>query len=279
MSEIIISLTTTSFRIHTLYLTIKSLIKQNTHYNYSIRIYISKEEYLLDEGITKVPNNLLNVINKNKNKKIEIYETPNIGSFRKLLPLLKEKKKEDCIIITVDDDKIYKDNLVNTLVNNFLRYNGKHIIAHRASLKINKYLIKYYIDSIESIDSKILSIIENNLNNKKISQNICNKLGSQYEFIRYLTFFEGNDGVLYHTKFFDNRVFNINLIENYARTHDDFWFKICSLLNNIGTICISSFENRSGSQIKSLQKISLSNKLNKGTYKNDLNYLCQHILI
>ena len=73
-----------------------------------ICLYLSEEPYLLDDGFKdkKITNSeLLKYINDNSI--IDIKWVKNIGPYRKLLPLLKDKWDEDCIIITIDDDTIY----------------------------------------------------------------------------------------------------------------------------------------------------------------------------
>ena len=50
-------------------------------------------------------------------------------SYRKLLPLLKDKWNEDCIIITIDDDTIYDTNLIENLVNDY--HTNKCVIGNR----------------------------------------------------------------------------------------------------------------------------------------------------
>ena len=46
----------------------------------------------------------------------------NTGPYRKLLPLLKDKWDEDCIIITLDDDVIYYTKLIKNLVNDYNKH-------------------------------------------------------------------------------------------------------------------------------------------------------------
>ena len=61
-------------------------------------IYLSEEPYLLDKGFKDriLNKNLEDFINKNN--LFEIRWCKNTGPYRKLLPLLKEKYQEDCLI-------------------------------------------------------------------------------------------------------------------------------------------------------------------------------------
>ena len=266
MSEIIISLTTISKRINTVYLTIQSLIEQNCTLNYKIRLYISKNPYLLDDGIKKIPYNLKKL--QQKYKKFTIHYCNNIGSYRKLIPLLIEKKNRDCLIITTDDDKIYKKNFLNRLVKAYFDNDKKYIIAYRGFLKTNKYLR----DMTNLNENNEVNNIINKYHNKsnKILQDLVYHLQTKYPIINKLTFFVGNDGVLYHTRFFSPITCNLNLIKKIGNYHDDFWFKLNTLMNNIGVICINPFEVRSSHQIENTHKSGLHENFNKGSYQIQL---------
>ena len=66
---------------------------------------------MLDIGFKKkklTNKNLIKIVNSNK-ELFEIVWVENTGSFRKLLPLLKRKWDEDCLIITIDDDHYYRN--------------------------------------------------------------------------------------------------------------------------------------------------------------------------
>ena len=86
-------------------------------------IYLSETPYLLDKGFKdKVIHPLLqNLINKNA-ELFEVRWCKNIGPYRKLLPLLKSKWDEDCLILTIDDDICYHPNLIHQLVSDYNKY-------------------------------------------------------------------------------------------------------------------------------------------------------------
>ena len=63
------------------------------------------------------------------NSLIDVRWVKNIGSFRKLLPLLKEKWEKDCFIITIDDDTLYHEDLIFNLLNDYNKY--KCVIGYR----------------------------------------------------------------------------------------------------------------------------------------------------
>lgn len=102
--------------------TLQSIMKQ-TRLPDKICLYLSEEPYILDDGFKdkKITNSkLLKYINDNSI--IDIKWVKNIGSYRKLLPLLKDKLDEDCIIITIDDDTIYDTHLIENLVNDYHKH-------------------------------------------------------------------------------------------------------------------------------------------------------------
>ena len=103
--------------------TLKTLKNQSLQPD-KIFLYLSEEPYILDDGFKnkKITNSDLQMFIKN-NEIFNVKWVKNIGSYRKLLPLLKEKWEEDCIIITVDDDACYDFHLIENLVNDYNKYN------------------------------------------------------------------------------------------------------------------------------------------------------------
>ena len=93
---IYISLTSIYKNQNILLLTLKSLINQSLKPT-QIYLYLSQFPFLLDSGFPNriiTDNALQKFINLNKNN-ITIKWVNNIGSYRKLIPLLKEKWQED----------------------------------------------------------------------------------------------------------------------------------------------------------------------------------------
>lgn len=260
MLNVLVSLTTTSMRINKINKTILSLMSQS-YPIHSINLYISKTPYLIDKGIQSIPNNLQLLMSVDKRFKIFFVE--NLGSYRKLLPILKTNWNKDCLILTVDDDKIYSFDMVEKMINKYIETNGKFIIANRAFIKMNSIIKNICIDMLD-IEPSLCDKLTNH--SKKDSQNLAYELGKEFDFISILTFFEGNDGVLYHPKFFSPTVYNWKLINKIALTHDDFWFKICALINGIGVICINDFNSRNSKQIKGTNISALHFNINKGSY-------------
>jgi hypothetical protein len=70
-----------------------------------IYLFVSKEPYMLDKGIhpSAVPLELQYLAASTSI--LSIVYTENIGPHRKLLPMLRRFWKDDCVIVTFDDDK------------------------------------------------------------------------------------------------------------------------------------------------------------------------------
>ena len=269
MIPVYVSLTTIHDRISAVHETILSILAQDYPVE-GIHLYISKEPYLIDKGITEIPTDLQLV--QDIDSRLHIHFTENIGPYRKLLPLLREKWKTDCLILTVDDDKIYDKDLISTMVNQYIETNGQYVIANRAYIKWNETLRKLCHNSC-GVPNKVCDYIEHILDSKREGQSLAYILGEQYDFISATTFFEGNDGVLYHPKFFTPLVFEWPLIKKYAHTHDDFWFKLCSLINGYGVKCSRPYFLRPTNQLDNTKSSALHFNVNVGSYEKKLRKL------
>ncbi|MFD2837439.1 hypothetical protein ACFS3C_15390 [Azotobacter vinelandii] len=73
-----------------------------------IVIWVSKEAYLIDQGIDREPR-WVRDLNKLRNI-IEFRWTANTGPYRKLFPAL-DAATDDQIIVYADDDAIYREKL------------------------------------------------------------------------------------------------------------------------------------------------------------------------
>jgi len=97
------TMTTTHFRINQVHSTVRTIFKSAVIPDH-LYIFISKDPFLLDKGIPPetIPEQLKQVIKEGY--PVSVIYTKNIGPHRKLLPLLANKYKEDCIIVTFDDE-------------------------------------------------------------------------------------------------------------------------------------------------------------------------------
>jgi hypothetical protein len=183
----------------------QSIIKQTIKPD-KIFLYLSEEPYILDIGFKdkKITNsNLLNFIYDNSI--INIKWVKNTGSYRKLLPLLKDKWDEDCIIITIDDDTIYDKNLIKNLINDY--YKNKCVVCYRGFTPLFDKIQNY--NYLKRDNLKSLSLYN---------------------------FSTGKGGILYKPEFFHktkNLIFNDEIYLNTCDKQDDIWFYIVRLLNNV----------------------------------------------
>lgn len=186
-----------------LYKTLLSLKNQTIRPN-KIYVYLSREPYLLDDGFKNgITDELL--FNELRNPIYQVVWTKNEGSYRKLLPILRQKWAENCVIITVDDDVMYTEGLVEELYYDFLDKGCS--IGYRGF-----------------ISDKPVTQYKNSLSRKKISEGLYN-------------FATGKGAILYHPSFFhktSKEIFdsNIYLSDNF-KTKDDIWFYIMRIKNNI----------------------------------------------
>lgn len=263
MTKVYISLTSTSERVKLVHNTILSLMSQTYPFT-QITLYLSHEPYLLDNGLSDAPIELS--LLSDINPKFQIEFTENTGPYRKLLPMLQRHWEDDCLLVTVDDDKIYREDLVERLVEKYYQRNGEAVIANRASIRWNRVLSKY-CERRYKIPKKVRRYLESNVSgNKRHSHSLAYILGNRWKFIEDITFPEGNDGVLYHPKFFTPIVFQWPLIRKLAKTHDDFWFKVCTMINGYGVSCINPYHQRPTSQLDGTITSALHFNLNRGSY-------------
>ena len=214
--NIYISLTSIYQKQKLLLNTLNSIKTQNLLPN-KCYIFLSEKPYLLDKGFKDkiLQDNLQNFIDKNS-ELFEIRWCENIGPYRKLLPLLKEKWNEDCLILTIDDDIIYHPNLINQSVSDYNKY--KCCIAYRGFTPI-----------IENIDFKNLSYVKGN---KQILKHLYNFANSGVGTVNHPSFYHKTRDV----------IFNLEYITDCCKTSDDIWYYLCRILNNIETVLDLKYE-------------------------------------
>lgn len=169
-------------------------------------IYLSEEPYLLDHGFKNknISSELQSYVDNHNI--FEIRWCKNIGPYRKLLPLLKEKFNDDCLIITMDDDIIYHPELVDNLVNDYNK--------HRCCINYRGFTMKFK-KSIMEINYKNRSILKKN--------NLYN-------------FSTNGAGTIFHPSFFyktGDLIFNEKIFKECCPTGDDIWYNFCRISNNI----------------------------------------------
>ncbi|MEY4985029.1 MAG: hypothetical protein RIR62_3295, partial [Pseudomonadota bacterium] len=78
-----------------------------------VLIHLSREGYLLDEGVHEVPPDLAGLVAAGR---VELRWVANTGPYRKILPWLAEHRGTDRWVVTADDDTIYPQGWLARLV-------------------------------------------------------------------------------------------------------------------------------------------------------------------
>lgn len=185
--------------------TLQSIMKQ-TRLPDKIFLYLSEDPSFFDNGFKdkKITNkDLLKLINNNHI--VNINWGKDIGPYGKLLPLLKDKWDEDCIIITIDDDTVYHTNLIENLINDYNEQ--KCVICYRGFTPS--------FDKLENFDY------------------------SKRDKLQHLSLYNfptGKGGILYKPQFFHKThdlIFNDKIYLDTCPKGDDIWFYLVRLLNNV----------------------------------------------
>ncbi|MEZ8911521.1 glycosyl transferase [Vibrio cyclitrophicus] len=233
--DLVCSLTTYGNRVHDVHYVIKSLLCQ-TVLPSKIVLWLSDSEYTAQN----IPISL-----KNLQREIDIFDIEfceDIKSYKKLIPSL--KKFPDSLVVTVDDDIIYPDDLLENLIEEHVSA-PKDIICTRAhKIVVKNGTLQPY--------------------NKWEYETGC-------KFSSHLIFPTSGAGTLFPPGSLHEDIFDSSLFSSLCPTADDVWFKFMALKN--GTNCRPIRDTRDWSsrfiEIKSHQEHALS-ITNVGLSKNDL---------
>ncbi len=194
-AKIIVSLTTYGQRLYSVYLTIESLMRQTMKPN---KIILWLSEDLKDVELPQA-------LQKQQLRGLEIGYCKDIRSYKKLIPTL--RCFPDDIIITADDDLIYKIDMVEKLVTAYLKEPSLIYFnrGHRIKLKLNgrpdKYLKWYWRIQDENVSP--------------------------------LNFPTTGGGTLFPPHCFNEEVFNERVFMDICSYADDIWFKAMALYNGV----------------------------------------------
>jgi len=177
-------------------------------------IYLSEEPYLLDKGFKdrKLCDDINNFINKNP--LFKIIWCKNIGPYRKLLYLLKEKWNEDCLILTMDDDINYHPDLIRNYIIDYDKY--KCCISYRG--------FSHHFSKSDFSDFNYEKRLK-----YTVFKNIYNFANSGVGTVTHPTFFHKTQDL----------IFDLKLIDELCKTTDDIWYYFCRIANNIETVIIN----------------------------------------
>ncbi len=199
-SDVIVSLTTYPARINTVWVTIASLLKQ-TYKPAKVVLYLSNEQF--PNGELDLPT----ILKKLKKRGLEIaFVEDDLKPHKKYYYALNEYK--DKSVITADDDIFYPENHIESLVD--------------ASKK--------FPDAVICARSHDIEFMEDN-DNEFLNYNSWKEHLTTHPTLAMMPV--GCNGVLYKRKFFDEELFDINVIKEYSLYTDDLWLKVMELKNNI----------------------------------------------
>lgn len=204
---VLVSLTSVSFRIARIESALLTIL-HGTVRPTAMYLFVSKEPHLLDEGITQLPQYLLEMVAA---QVLHIVFTDNMGPHRKLLPLLRRFYERDVLIANIDDDMVYlpSSSLLYNLLRTYQQSNGTAVVALR-SRRIG------------------LCIPPPHSTTRYFTWSVLYSPGR----IEMLTLPTGTGGVLYRPRFFHPVVFNRRLL-NITSTADDIMFRLSCLARHV----------------------------------------------
>jgi hypothetical protein len=191
--DVIVSLTTYGKRLYEVYLSIESIMQGSMKPN---RIILWLAEELQGQ---ELPITLL----RQQRRGLDIRYCNDIKSYKKLIPTL--KAFPNACIITVDDDFIYKYDLVERLVSSYKK-EPEYIHANI----INRIVLG---------------------NNGKPTSYLKWERDCIAEDANILNFFIGFGGILYPPGSLSSEVLNESVFSDICQTADDVWLNAMALLN------------------------------------------------
>ncbi|WP_166638703.1 glycosyltransferase [Paraglaciecola marina] len=238
MSNLIISLTTIHSRIDKIHHVIESLLVQESPIPFKVCLFLSHEPYLLDEGVAAIPEELQQLCNENK-EQLEIIYTKNIGPYRKFLPILKRYFADEIeltYLVTVDDDTVYPQHWLSTLVEACEQQ--KCVVAYRGrKISCDENAIHRYKKWTHSDDSVLIPDL-------KI-------VGT------------GKDGIIYKPEYFHPDVIDIENALKVCNHADDLWLKMHTTVNGVPSVLLSESLSSAFQDLGEEDENTLYRKINK----------------
>lgn len=195
LPPITVSLTTIASRLGKVSRTLRSLLAQD-YPRIVVRLYLSREPFLLDEGVPGALPAEISALAES-DPRLEVRFTPNIGSYRKILPLLAEMNGTRALVVTADDDTVYPSDWLTGLYQAYQHY--RCVVCYRGHQmkRSGRAFTKYRRWMVAGI-------------------------ARNPDLYNLPT---GKDGVLYETTFFHPKVLNHVRALQIAPTADDLWLK------------------------------------------------------
>lgn len=238
-ARVIVSLTSIKSREAALQETLASLIAQDIPSHYEIRVHLSQEPYLMDEGFAGEPAWVGELATRNPQCSLSVHFVRNTGPYRKLLPVLEEfiDSPMNAVIVTCDDDTYYESSWLRT-------------ILHHHSLTGSIVAYRGHTACLHSVDNSLSSYADWQKNPHKCHFSLANLP-------------TGKDGVVYRPYYFDRSVLDVKTAIRLAPTADDLWFRWHSLMRGVPCYLISLNQNVLPTVPSSDSEVSLWEQYNK----------------
>jgi len=193
-TELIVSFTSYSKRIHDVHLVVESIAEQALKANRLI-LWLDEDEFTLET----IPL----VLHRQIKRGLEVRFCPNYKSYKKIIPTL--EVFPDANIITIDDDILYPYDMIEILIREH-KQDSTCILgfrAHKVKMESNGALKPYVEWEYETYD--------NNSGN--------------------LIFLTSGAGTFFPKACFDDEVLNSNVFMSICPSADDVWLKAMALLS------------------------------------------------
>lgn len=190
--------------------TLRSIEKQSMKPE-RLFVFLSTEPYLLDQGFKEGSESIqaeLSQFLKDQQSWITLEFVPNTGPYRKLLPLIERYAlEENVLVVTIDDDTIYPPDLLQNMMNDFVRNDCNCCVSYRGFTMVGDWANLSY-------ENRAPKLTEKSVKN----------------------FATGKGGVLYPVGLFRPRLVDFLKREWYQTlcpTGDDIWFNLNRMALNI----------------------------------------------
>lgn len=197
--KLIVSFTTIPSRLDTIWITIESLFRQSYQADRIILWVADEIDY----------HDICKRLAPQIERGLEIRQCSNLGPHKKYFYVFQEFP--DDLVVTVDDDVIYSEKMLEGLVKNYVKKPNRVYCyrSHRIQFKRNGTIMPY---------ARWLGYDERNL------KSVCESK---------LNFFTGAGGVLYPAHLMPKELFDADLITQCCWKADDVWLNMHMLKHNI----------------------------------------------
>ncbi len=232
--KLIVSLTSYPARIHTVGTVVEDLQKQTRKAD-EILLWLAKEQF--PNGEADLPNYLRNEMEKGW---VTVRWCDDLKSHKKYFYALQEF--QDDLVVTVDDDLLYPEHMLENLYQSYLRYpNAVSTVRAHLMIFTEEGKLMPYRDWIQETD---VCLLEPSMQ----------------------LFATGGAGTLYPGGIFKAELFDKEAIRETCLMADDLWLKAMALLSDVPVVVAQEFEDLMyipGSQEEALYHLNVDSFANE----------------